>query len=91
MVPTHATTWRAATTKCVEFYIRSAAEPRKAYALGSSHIEGSDLEHSWAGTLTCRICDRVMIDLPPIDQPEAGWPDVMVLTCDEGRHGVDEL
>jgi hypothetical protein len=31
-----------------------------------------------------------MIDLPPIDQPETGWPDVVVMTCDEGSHSLDE-
>jgi hypothetical protein len=89
-VPTHGAPWRAAAPKCVEFYVRSASDPPKAYALGSSHIDGGDQEHSWAGTLTCRICDRVMIDLPPIEQPKAGWPDVVVLICDDGRHSVDE-
>ncbi|HEY6553809.1 MAG TPA: hypothetical protein VI669_10665 [Vicinamibacteria bacterium] len=82
--------WRTGIVKCVEFYVRSAALPRNAYALGSTLIDSSDRQDSWAGTLTCRICNRIMIDLPPIDQPETGWPDVVVMICDEGSHSVDE-
>jgi hypothetical protein len=89
-VPIRAEPWRPVITKSVEFYVRSAEEPPRAYALGSSYVSGSDLEHSWAGTLTCRICGRVMIDLPPIERPEGGWPDVVVLICDDGLHRLDE-
>jgi hypothetical protein len=90
-MPTRAEPWRTTSTKNVEFYVRTAKEAPKGFALGSSHMSGSDRESSWAGTLTCRICDRVMIDLPPIEQPPAGWPDVIVLVCDDGRHKVDTL
>jgi hypothetical protein len=89
-MPKRAEPWRPTTTKSVEFYVRSAEESSKAFALGSTYMSGSEREHSWAGTLTCRICGRVMIDLPPIEQPEGGWPDVVLLICDEGFHRLHE-
>ena len=82
--------WGSTVTKTVEFYVRTTKDPAKAYALGSTYMSERDREHSWPGTLTCRVCDRVMIDLPPIEQPESGWPDVVVLLCDDGAHRLEE-
>jgi len=89
-MPTRADSWRPTVTRNVEFYVRTTDVPPKAYALGSNYLSGSDLESSWPGTLACRICGRFMIDLPPIQQPKGGWPDVVVLICDDGIHRPDE-
>jgi hypothetical protein len=90
-MPTRAEPWRPTVTKSVEFYVRTTEVPPKAFALGSSYLSGSDPENSWPGTLRCRICDRFMVDLPPIQRPEGGWPDVVVVICDDGVHRLDPL
>jgi hypothetical protein len=77
-------------TKAVELYVRSAEEPKRAYALGSTFLGGEDREYPRTDLLSCGICTRATVDLAPLRQPLGGWPDVVILICDHGLHRLDE-
>jgi hypothetical protein len=74
----------------VEFYVRSAVDPKAVYPLGSTYLGDRDQEYARTKFLSCRVCGRQTADLLALRQPATGWPDVLFVVCDQGKHRVDE-
>lgn len=74
----------------VEFYVRSAGDPKLVYPAGSTYLGDRDPEYTRAALLSCRVCGRQTADLLGLRQPATGWPEVLFVVCDGGKHRVDE-
>jgi len=74
----------------VEFYVRAAGDSKTVYPLGSTYLGDKDREYARTSFLSCRVCRQPTTDLPAFQRPPAGWPDVLFVVCDQGRHRVEQ-